>query len=102
VAPGARVELVFQNNDDMLHNLVIVRPGTADAVAAAALALGLEGAQNGYVPDAEDVLFHTALLEPGETERIFFTAPSAPGEYTYVCTFPGHAVAMRGTMRVVR
>ena len=29
-----------------------------------------------------------------------FTAP-AEGEYTYVCTFPGHYMMMQGTMRVV-
>lgn len=100
VKPGARVELAFQNDDDMLHNLLVVRPGTADAVAQEAIELGLEGMAKGFVPDSDDVLFHTALLQPGASERIYFTAPTEPGEYTYVCTFPGHAFTMRGTMYV--
>lgn len=100
VEPGARVELVFDNTDDMLHNVVIVRPGTADRVGQAALELGLRGAEMQYVPESDDVLFHTSLLQPGSNEAIYFTAPTEPGSYTFVCTFPGHSFTMRGTMRV--
>ena len=35
VKPGARVKLDFANTSDMLHNLVIVRPGTATTVGEA-------------------------------------------------------------------
>ena len=101
VAPGERVELLFRNDDDMLHNLVVVMPGTADAVAAEAISLGLEGAAMGYVPEMKEVLYHTALLQPGTSESIYFTAPLEPGEYVFVCTFPGHAVTMRGVLKVV-
>lgn len=100
VSAGARVELTFHNDDDMLHNLLIVAPGSADEVAVQAISLGLSGAEREYVPETEDVLFHTALLQPGESGTIYFTAPSEPGDYTYVCTFPGHSFTMRGTMRV--
>jgi azurin len=100
VRPGARVELTLANTDDMLHNLVVTQPDAADAVAMAAMELGLEGAENGYVPDVGGVLFHTALLQPGTREHIYFTAPETPGDYPYVCTFPGHAFTMRGTMHV--
>ena len=100
IPAGARVELAFRNDDDMLHNLLVVLPGTADRVAMEAIQLGLEGAERGYVPESDDVLFHTALLQPGTSETIYFTAPTQPGEYTFVCTFPGHAMTMRGTMRV--
>jgi azurin/glucose/arabinose dehydrogenase len=102
VKPGARVKLDFANTSDMLHNLVVVRPGTATKVGEAALKLGLDGAKLDYVPRSEDVLFHTSLLEPQKSESIYFVAPSVPGEYTYVCTFPGHYVTMQGTMRVGR
>lgn len=101
VTAGSTVRLVFDNSDDMLHNLLVVRPGSADAVATAAIELGLEGARRHYVPDSADVLFHTRLVQPGESEAIYFTVPSEPGEYTYVCTFPGHAATMRGVMRVL-
>jgi len=47
-----------------------------------------------------DVLAHTKLLGPGESESISFTAPTIEGEYEYVCTFPGHFAMMRGSMEV--
>ena len=100
VAPGTRIQLVFNNTDDMLHNVVFTRPGRVAAVAEAAQALGLEGHDRDYVPDTGDVLFHTALLAPGTAGTIYFTAPTEPGAYPYVCTFPGHAATMQGTMRV--
>lgn len=100
VEAGSQVELVFSNTDDMTHNLVITFPEVADAVGEAAIALGLDGAEMDWVPSSDDVLYHTALLEPGESETIYFTAPSEPGDYEFVCTFPGHHVAMRGILRV--
>jgi glucose/arabinose dehydrogenase/azurin len=102
VKPGARVKLDFANTSDMLHNLVVVKPGTATKVGEQAMRLGLEGAKLDYVPRTEDVLYHTALLEPQKSEAIYFVAPTTPGEYTYVCTFPGHYITMQGTMRVGR
>ena len=102
VKPGARVRLEFANGSDMLHNLVIVRPGSADRIADAAMKLGLDGTRLQYVPRSADVLAHTALLEPQKSETIYFEAPTTPGEYTYICSFPGHASLMRGTMRVMR
>jgi azurin len=102
VKAGAHVKLDFVNPSDMLHNLVVVRPGTAIRVGEAALKLGLDGARLNYVPPSDDVLFYTALLEPEKSESIYFQAPSTPGEYTYVCTFPGHYITMQGTMRVGR
>jgi hypothetical protein len=43
----------------------------------------------------------TKLVREGDTERLGFTAPSDPGEYIFVCTFPGHWVRMYGVMLVV-
>lgn len=101
VKAGSRVRLDFNNQDDMLHNLLVVRPGREEQVARAALDLGLEGLQREYVPPSDDVLFHTGLLQPGTSETIYFVAPETPGDYPYLCTFPGHAPTMRGTMTVV-
>ena len=101
VKAGTRLKLVFDNNDDMMHNVLIVEPGSADKVGEQAVAMGLEGPNRDYVPSLDEVLFHTALLEPGTMESIYFTVPSAPGEYQFVCSFPGHSFTMRGVMRVV-
>jgi Copper binding proteins, plastocyanin/azurin family len=54
-----------------------------------------------YVPESPLVLQATKLLNGGEMERLTFTAPQKPGEYPYLCTFPGHWVRMYGVMVVV-
>ena len=101
VQAGTRLKLVFNNNDDMMHNLLVVQPGSADRVGEQAIALGLDEPDQHYVPDLDEVLFHTVLLEPETMEAIYFTVPDEPGEYSYVCSFPGHSFTMRGIMRVV-
>lgn len=102
VKPGARVKLIFNNNDDMQHNLVVVLPNTANEVGEMALALGLDGPSMNYIPKTNKVLYHTRLLQPSSTEAIYFTAPKKEGQYQYVCTYPGHYIVMRGIMNVVK
>ena len=41
-----------------------------------------------------------SILNPDETYSLKFTAPSKPGEYPYICTFPGHWRIMQGVMIV--
>lgn len=60
----------------------------------------VEGNAKNFVPETDDVLYHTALIGPDSTDTIFFTAPTTPGEYEFVCTFPGHASMMKGILRV--
>src|SRR5690606_20603638 len=102
VKAGSRIKWVFNNNDDMLHNCVITRPGTAAAAGEAALGLGLKGSEMQYVPLSDDILYHTNLLQPGSSETVYFTAPTKPGTYQYVCTFPGHHMLMQGKLVVTR
>ena len=101
VRAGDRVRLVFSNQDDMPHNVLLVAPGTADRVGEAAMKMGIRGPQRDYVPDTPDVLHFTRLLEPGQSDTILFTAPTKPGLYEYVCTYPGHYMTMRGVLRVL-
>lgn len=100
VKRGSRVKLVLNNPDDMLHNWVLVRPGRGTDVGNAALNLGIDGMPRQFVPESDDVIAHTLLLEPQKSDTIYFTAPDQPGEYEYLCTFPGHATLMRGVLRV--
>lgn len=102
VKAGSKVKITFNNNDDMLHNLVIVNPNTAILVGEEALKMGLEGSQKNYIPNSANVLFHTNVLTPETTETIYFEAPAVPGDYSFVCTFPGHAYGMQGIMRVMK
>lgn len=101
VEAGSRVQLVLNNPTDLLHNLLIVTPGNLEAVAQEALNMGLQGPQLDYVPQSDDVLFHTSLVGINESQSIYFTAPGRPDDYPYVCTFPGHWQTMQGTMTVI-
>jgi azurin len=100
VSAGAKIKLTFNNDDDMTHNLVITTPGDAVEVGNMAIKLGLEGTKMSYIPKTEKVLYHTKLLQPGSEETIYFTAPTKPGDYTIVCTYPGHAYVMQATFTV--
>jgi len=102
VKAGSKVKLVFSNNDDMQHNLVIVSPGAVNQIGEAAIKLGLKGMEMNYVPSSAKVLCHTGLLTPGAKETIYFIAPAAPGSYTIVCTYPGHYLSMQSTLKVTK
>ena len=102
VKRGTKLELTFNNNDDMLHNLVITEKGkkSVDEVGRLALLLGLDGPDNNYVPDTELVLSHTGILQPESSETIYVQIPDTSGEYWIVCTFPGHSSIMRAKLIV--
>lgn len=99
---GEQVILVFKNNAKALrHNWVLVQGDEAVAkqVSEQALAAGLE--QDALLSDQTDVLAHTNLVPSGATASLTFTAPTEPGAYTYLCTFPGHyLMGMKGTLQV--
>ncbi len=102
VKAGSKIKWIFNNNDDMTHNLAIIAPASADAVATLAMNLGLKGSDLGYIPNTPKVLYHTGLLQPDDAETIYFVAPSKPGNYSYICTYPGHGQIMRGVLKVVK
>lgn len=102
VREGQTVTLTFENTatlEAMHHNVVVLQPGTdVDAFGMAAMG----AADTDYIPSdpAGSIVAATSMSAPGETVSVTFDAP-APGVYPYVCTFPGHYVTMRGTLRVV-
>jgi azurin len=100
VIAGSKIKLVFNNNDDMTHNFVLTAPNAANEVGLAAMNLGLKGPDLEYVPKMSKVLYHTGLLQPDSSETIYFTAPSQPGVYQYVCSYPGHHTVMQGKLIV--
>lgn len=103
VEAGRPVQIVINNVDLMPHNLVIATPGALREVAELGAEVGPTGGSLGkaYVPDSDKVLFATELIQSGRQERLTFTAPTEPGEYPYVCTFPRHWMRMYGVMVVV-
>jgi azurin/DNA-binding transcriptional ArsR family regulator len=103
VEAGKAVQIVLFNPDAMPHNIVVGQPGSLEAIgtAGSAMPMPTDPEAKAFVPDSPAVLYSTKLLKEGETERLGFTAPKEPGEYVYVCTFPGHWVRMYGVMLVV-
>ena len=102
VKAGKKIKLTFANPDFMPHNIVLVNPGKADAVAMEALKLGANGFDLGFVPPGKEIIWASKLLDHNTEEVIEFNAPSKPGDYPYVCTFPGHHIIMRGNMKVIK
>lgn len=102
VKAGLPVVLTLENPDIMQHNLVICKPGSTEKVgkAADALARDPKGLEKNYVPQTPDVLAATKLVNPGEAFTLEFVAPTKPGDYPFICTFPGHWSIMQGIMRV--
>ena len=104
VEAGKPVQLVLVNDDAMPHNIVIIAPGSLTEVglAAASLPLPADPAVKPYVPDSPKVLHASHLINGGQSLTLSFDAPAEPGEYIYVCTYPGHFVRMYGVMLVVK
>ena len=103
VEAGKPVQIVFTNPDAMSHNLVVGKPGSLKEIGTAggAMTPSADPKVKPFVPDSPLVLQATRLLNWGETERLSFVAPTEPGEYIFVCTFPGHFARMYGVMLVV-
>lgn len=100
VKPGEKVKLVFSNDDDMGHNLLITTPGSREEVVNAALQLAEKGPQMDYTPPLPEVLWSIPVIYAGESRALEFEAPEEPGAYPYVCTYPGHGFLMYGVMYV--
>ncbi len=103
VQTGKPVQILLTNPDAMPHNLVIGQPGSLQEIGTkgGTMPPPADPVAKAYVPDTPLVLQATRLLNAGETGRLNFTAPAKPGQYVYLCTFPGHWVRMYGVMLVV-
>ena len=105
VAPGESIKVILTNHmtlpkEVMGHNWVLLAAGTD--VAAFAAAAAPEPA-NGYIPAKmkDKVLAMIPVLGPNETGEVVFTAPTKPGDYPFLCSFPGHFLTgMKGTVVV--
>jgi putative membrane-bound dehydrogenase-like protein len=104
VKAGTTVQFVLQNTDFMQHNFVLIKPKTTEKVGAAAdnLAKGNDGARLQYIPKMPEVLLATPLVNPGNKYTVTFKIPDTPGDYPYICTFPGHWRIMNGILRVTK
>lgn len=96
-----KIKITFNNTHPTLpqpHNVIVGKVGTKDkmmAIAGTAITL----ADKGFIPESPDILAHTKLVQPTQSDTVEFVVPVA-GEYPYYCTFPGHTMMMNGTIKV--
>ncbi|MBI1831504.1 MAG: HEAT repeat domain-containing protein [Planctomycetes bacterium] len=103
VEKGKAVEFIFENIDLMPHNIVFAKPGSMEELGkiAEASATSPEFQARYFVPKSDKVLLASTLLQPRELQKLSWTAPTQPGVYPYVCTYPGHWMRMHGALYVV-
>lgn len=103
--PGESLKVVLTNastlaKNVMGHNWVLLTAGTDPLAFAAAAAPEIA---TDFIPakQKEKIVAVIPLLGPNETREVVFKAPTAPGEYPFLCTFPAHgAIGMKGILVV--
>ena len=99
VKAGLKITLDFKNIGKqpaaaMSHNVVILQQGT-DVQKFGEAAIPAAATEHIPASMSSDVVAHTKLLGPGQSDEITFTLPDA-GVYDFICTFPGHFGTMHG------
>ena len=104
-SPGETLHVQLKNQGTlpkavMGHNWILL---DSNSEASAYVMAAASGAAQNYEPKAltAHVLASIPLLGPKETGTVTFTAPSRPGKYPFLCSFPGHFQAgMHGELIV--
>ncbi len=102
VKAGEKLAIVFKNPDVVPHNWLLAKPGSLQKLGDKCnlMITDLDGLAKHYVPDSDDVIAYTDMVNPQGEFTIHFAAPQKPGDYPYLCTFPGHWMVMNGVMKV--
>jgi len=105
VSAGQEVKVTMTNLGTMPkvamgHNFILLKKGTdLKAFTDAAIM----AAATDYVPAslADQIIAHTKLLGPKQSDEVTFKAPTEPGEYPFICSFPAHYLSgMKGVIVV--
>jgi azurin len=103
--PGQEVHVTLTNigtmpKAAMAHNFILLQKGTDPKAFVDA---AVSAAATDYFPPSmmDKIIAHTKLLGPKQSDEITFKAPTEPGDYTFLCSFPAHYLAgMKGTLTV--
>jgi azurin len=103
--PGEALKVVLtskgsQPKETMAHNFVLL---ARDVDVSTFINQAAMARANEYIPVSfrAKILAATKMAGAGETVETTFNAPTEPGSYAFVCTFPAHyAVGMKGTLIV--
>ena len=80
----------------MGHNFVLLKIGTdVDDFAKRAV----KAKNTDYIPEGNETLAYTKMIGGGESTSVNFQILE-PGEYEFICSFPGHYNLMRGKLIV--
>jgi azurin len=100
---GEELKIVLKNlgtlpKEAMGHNWVLLKAGV-DVTAFATAAMTAKDTD--YIPPAkkDEVVASIPVQGPKQTGEVVFKAPAA-GEYTFICSFPGHYMLMKGVLKV--
>lgn len=104
-APGERLSVTLVNTGSMPkfsmgHNWLLL---ALNVEIETFLVAAAESPTTDYVPASmsASILAATKLLGPKERDTVTFTAPTEPGRYEFICSFPGHyQVGMKGVLIV--
>jgi azurin len=105
VSAGQEVKVTMTNLGTMPkaamgHNFILLKKGTDLKVFTDA---AIMAAATDYIPAAlaDQIIAHTKLLGPKQSDEITFKAPTEPGEYPFICSFPAHFLSgMKGVIVV--
>jgi len=95
-SPGQKITVTLKNVGttpklSMGHNFLLLDRSVNEQNATKFLDAASTEASHDYVPPgSKEVLARTKLLGPDETDTVTFNAPQIPGQYLYLCSFPGH------------
>lgn len=105
---GQPLKITFANPDAVDHNLVLGKPGSLERIGLAAAAMiahpggdTSQQEQQDYIPDLPEVIGGTPVISTGASAILTVFAPREPGDYVYLCTYPGHFGTMNGILKVV-
>jgi len=103
VQAGKPVEFLLENSDLMPHNFAILQPGSLEEIGLMSEAQAQQPAfaAQHYIPSSNKVLAKSTLMQPRDSQKLSFTAPSKAGVYPILCTYPGHWRRMYAALYVV-
>lgn len=99
VTAGGEIKLKLINKGTdimMLHNIVFTKKGKADEIGVKAIRAG---EKKQYIPNDPAVIAASKLVGPLDSVIVQFKTPK-PGNYPFICTYPGHYLKMRGRLVV--
>ena len=94
------IEILVENNDTMLHNLLLCKPGTLYKIGSMAdnIKNNPGSKDNNYVLKSNYILHQIPVIKPNSQASIIFVPTDMVGSYPFVCTFPDHWRMMNGTL----